>query len=175
MITEQNQRGEIARILAGLMMTAARTAPKGRGRDTLYIAMAGDSEIIVIAEKMKELAISLDMKFFARDAENLLKSDALVLLGTGIGSLGLKSCSYCGYSDCAEKNQFPKVPCAFNLTDLGIALGSAAAVAAAHHADNRIMFSIGKAVLELGWVPEEISVMYGIPISVGPKNIFFDR
>jgi len=175
MQTENNLRAEAARQVALLMMAAARTAPKGRGRDTLYIALAGDDDIQAIAFKMKELSEAWDMKFFARDADNLLRSDALVLIGSHIQPLGLKACGFCGLGDCRGKEAFAHVPCAFNPVDLGIALGSAVSIAAAHHADNRIMFSAGKAALALGLCDSQVEILFGIPLSMGPKNIFFDR
>ncbi len=175
MQTENSLRTETARQVALLMMAAARTAPKGRGRDTLYIAMASDDDLQSIAQKMKDLSEEWDMKFFARDAENLLRSDALILIGSRIQTLGLKECGFCGLGNCSGKEAQEHVPCAFNTVDLGIALGSAVSVAAAHHADNRIMFSAGKAALELGLCDNTVEILFGIPLSIGPKSIFFDR
>lgn len=175
MFTENQERSNIARTIAGLMMAAARTAPKGRGRDTLYIALASKEEIESIASHMTLIAGREQMAFFARDANNLLRSDALVLIGTCIEPLGLKYCGYCGHDTCEGKKAFPETPCSFNTIDLGIALGSAVSVAAAHHADNRIMFSVGRAALDLKIVPPEVKILLGIPISITSKSIYFDR
>jgi uncharacterized ferredoxin-like protein len=41
--------------------------------------------------------------------------------------------------------------------------------------DNRIMFTVGKAVLELGLFEPEVRLIYGIPLSATSKNPFFDR
>lgn len=175
MITENQDRSNAARIIARLMMAAAHTAPKGRGRNTLFIALATEEEKVRIADHMKLIAEREQIAFFARDAGNLIRSDALVLIGTQIEPLGLKNCGYCGLKTCDAKKAFEEVPCSFNSIDLGIALGSAVSVAANHHADNRIMFSVGRAALELQIVPPEIKMLFGIPISISSKSIYFDR
>lgn len=175
MITEEQEREKIIHQIAGLMMAAARTAPKGRGRDTLYIALAEKADREILAARMKEIADKENIPFFRRDADNILRSGALLLMGTRIEPLGLKYCSFCGFESCEAKNTAPSTPCSFNTLDLGIALGSAVAVAAAHHADNRIMFSVGRAALDLGLVPPEIKIVLGIPLSISSKSIYFDR
>jgi uncharacterized ferredoxin-like protein len=65
--------------------------------------------------------------------------------------------------------------CAFNSGDLGIALGSAVSRAADLRIDNRILFTAGKAAVELGMFGDDIRIAYGIPLSVSGKNPFFDR
>lgn len=175
MITEEQEREKIIHQIAGLMMAAARTAPKGRGRDTLYIALAERADRERLAARMKEIADKENIPFFSRDADNILRSDALLLIGSRIEALGLKYCGFCGLESCSEKNKYPEVPCSFNTLDLGIALGSAVSVAAAHHADNRIMFSVGRAALDLGLVPPEVRIVLGIPLSISSKSIYFDR
>jgi uncharacterized ferredoxin-like protein len=71
--------------------------------------------------------------------------------------------------------QHPEHPCAFNTGDLGIAIGSAVSVAMDARVDNRIMFSIGKAVKDMKLLGEEVKIIYGIPLSIAGKNLFFDR
>jgi len=175
MISEEQIRKETALEVARLMMIAARTAPKGRGRDTLVIALASDEDRQKIASHMDEIARRDEIPFFSRDAENLRKSDALILLGTKVAPLGLNHCGYCGYESCAEKAKHPEVPCAFNLTDLGIALGSAVSVAASHRIDNRIMYSAGRTALEMGLCGEGVAVLFAVPLSISPKSPYFDR
>ncbi|MDO9512196.1 MAG: DUF2148 domain-containing protein [Bacteroidales bacterium] len=175
MIYEKQLREQTVEYVAALMLSAIRTAPKGRGRDTLDAAMASPSDVEKIVNRMKEMAAEYDMAFLERDASNLLKSDALVLVATRIESLGLKQCGFCGMQNCQQKNMSPEVPCAFNTIDLGIALGSAVSVATAHHIDNRIMFSVGLAVKELGLFGEDAKVILGIPLSVSAKSPYFDR
>ncbi len=65
--------------------------------------------------------------------------------------------------------------CIYTTCDLGIAIGSAVAIAGQHFIDNRIMFSFGKAAIEGNFVPKDIKIGFGIPLSITGKNIFFDR
>ncbi|MBU0489639.1 MAG: ferredoxin domain-containing protein [Bacteroidetes bacterium] len=62
-----------------------------------------------------------------------------------------------------------------NIGDMGIAIGSAAAMASHYHLDNRIMFSVGRAVVALKLLGEDVTIAYGLPLAVGSKNPFFDR
>ena len=99
----------------------------------------------------------------------------MLLLGTKIDPMGLSPCGLCGLNTCDEKRKYPDVPCAFNTGDLGIAIGSAAAAASRYHIDNRIMYTIGMAALDLKLLGEEVKVIYAIPLSSTSKNPFFDR
>ena len=65
--------------------------------------------------------------------------------------------------------------CSFNAGDLGIAVGSAAGLAADLRIDNRIMYTAGKAAIELGMLGEDVQIAYGIPLAAKGKNPFFDR
>ena len=172
MITfEEDIRNENIKDIAKMLMTAARTAPKARGTDNLVLAVATDDTIVEIAEKMKQLAVERNMEFLNRDAENILNCGAVVLFGMKISPLGL-NCAACGFPTCGEK---PKnVPCFFNANDLGIAIGSAASLAADMRIDSRVMFSVGQAVLALNMMPE-CSMVLALPLAVKGKSIFFDR
>ncbi|MBE6343918.1 MAG: ferredoxin [Lentimicrobiaceae bacterium] len=172
MITfEEDIRNENIKDIAKMLMTAARTAPKARGTDNLVLAVATDDTIVEIAEKMKQLAVERNMDFLNRDAENILNCGAVVLFGMKISPLGL-NCGACGFATCGEK---PKnVPCFFNANDLGIAIGSAASLAADLRVDSRVMFSVGQAVLALNMMPE-CSMILALPLAVKGKSIFFDR
>jgi len=57
--------------------------------------------------------------------------------------------------------------------DLGIAVGAAAAKAKDFCIDNRVMYSMGAAARVSGMLDADI--IFGIPLSVTGKNIFFDR
>ncbi len=172
MITfEQDIRNENIKDIAKMLMTAARTAPKARGTDNLVLAVATDDTIVELAEKMKQLAVERNMEFLNRDAENILNCGAVVLFGMKISPLGL-NCGACGFATCGDK---PKnVPCFFNANDLGIAIGSAASLAADMRVDNRVMFSVGQAALELKLMPD-CSMILALPLAVKGKSIFFDR
>lgn len=130
----------------------------------------------LVADKMKELVSNNEAgEFFNRDADNVLRSDCVILIGTKIKSLGIQNCGLCGFKDCNEKSTFPNVPCHFNFSDLGIATGSAVSKAADLRIDNRIMRSIGKAVERLKLLGEDTKIIYGIPLSISAKSPFFDR
>ena len=71
--------------------------------------------------------------------------------------------------------QLSEVPCSLNSIDVGIAIGSACATAADLRLDTRVMYSIGVAVEQLGWIGEGVHLTMGIAISASSKNPFFDR
>ncbi len=173
LINERDTRHERLIQVANEMMTAARTAPKGKGVDIIEVAMATGDTIIQLSEAMKKYSQKTGLKFLYRDAENILKSEAIVIIGTKLQNQNL-NCGYCGFDTCAAKNEFPNVPCALNTVDVGIAIGSACSVAADHRVDSRVMFSVGRTVQELNLLPG-CSSIYGIPISCSSKSPFFDR
>jgi len=163
------------RDVANKMMIAARTAPKGRGNDNTVMAVAEGETVKKIAEKLKEMGEKYDHKGFLRDAANILAAPLMLIFGTKIAPANLKVCGMCGFKDCAEKNSHPAVPCVFNTGDLGIAIGSAVSVAMDHRVDNRIMYTVGRAVVEMGILGAGVNVVYAIPLSATSKNPFFDR
>lgn len=176
LIAEQEIRNETIIDIAKKIMIAARTAPKGRGIDNLEIAMATGDTIIKLSDTMKEMTKTDDAPaFFVRDAENILKSPAVILFGVKIKTTSLVPCGMCGFENCDAKNENPDHPCIFNVLDLGIAIGSAVSVAADNRVDNRVMYTIGQAALKLGLMPEEIKIIFGLPLSVSSKSPFFDR
>ena len=168
---ERTCRHEHVLNVARQMMTAARTAPKGKGVDIIEIAMISDDSLKVLSDKMIAMVKELGMKFFLRDAENILQAECVIIIGTREQAQGL-NCGHCGYSTCAGRLE--GVPCAINSVDVGIAIGSACAVAADLRVDTRVMFSAGLAAQQLGWLPGCKSV-YAIPVSASSKNPFFDR
>ena len=107
------------------------------------------------------------------DADNILQAEAVILVGSRIKEMAL-NCGYCGFPTCVEKQKHPEVPCAINMVDLGIAIGSMTAKAADLRIDCRVMFSAGLAAKRMGLMPECHSI-YAIPISATSKNPFFDR
>jgi len=159
--------------VAELMCAAARTAPKARGTDTLEIFIIDGAEKDALTAKMREIGERLDKAFFTRDAGNLDNASCVVFIGSCPAPRGL-DCALCGVPDCATAAE-NTISCAIDVTDLGIAVGSAAGAAMDHRIDNRIMFSAGKAALELGMFSDKIKVAYGIGLSVTGKSIFFDR
>lgn len=166
---------ESLREIASKMVVAARTAPKARGIDTFEIKLIEGDSINKMAEKMGRIANEDDFPIFKRDAENILNSPVVFLIGTRIKSIGLKKCGMCGFANCEEKNKHPLVPCVFNTGDLGIAVGSAVSVCMDNRVDNRIMYTIGQAAMELEIFDTQVRIAYGIPLSATSKNPFFDR
>ena len=174
-IKEEKINSEVVFTVAKKMLVAARTSPKGRGIDNLSLLVINGNEIKKLSKKMKELGKKHKMSFFIRDAQNILQSPYLVLMGTKVSAFGLPKCGFCGFENCAEKNKHKNVPCAFNTGDLGIAIGSAVSIATDNRIDNRIMYSAGYAAIAIGLLPKNIKVAYGIPLCAKSKNPFFDR
>jgi len=175
MLTEESIRNETLIAVAKKMLIAARTAPKARGIDNIEIALVESRDIEMISKRMKEIGEKSQVPSFLRDADNILQSGVMVLIGTKIKTIRLKKCGLCGFKSCEEKEKYHDVPCAFNTGDLGIAVGSAVSVAMDHRVDNRIMYSVGMAVIEMGLLGKDVKIVYGIPLSATSKNPFFDR
>lgn len=175
MLNETDFLEETIIAAAKKMALAIRTAPKGRGRNTLEIKIALKDDIEVLAKKMEEIGATSNQHFFVRDAGNLRMTSVVILVATEIEPLGLKNCGLCGKLTCDNKRQFPDVPCAFNTIDLGISLGSAVSLAADNRIDNRIMFSAGMAAKESGFFDSKYKVILAISLSAHSKNIYFDR
>lgn len=159
---------------ADLMCVAARTAPKARGVDNLVTLIVNGREKDQLAAEMRRIAREAGMQFFERDANCIDKAPVVVILGQKVKPLGVSPCGYCGYADCGECAQGTGI-CAISTGDLGIAVGSAVNAAALHHADNRVMFSAGKAAIQIGLTGQEVNIAYAIPLSVTGKSPFFDR
>ncbi len=161
-----------------MILISARTAPKSKGLDTIKTAILVGEEKDKIAEKMRSYGKKGDNWY--RDAKNIEKSVAIVLIGVEGVPIDLPNCGLCGFSTCEgliearKKVQDPKPCCAFKLMDLGIALGSGAKTASIHNIDCRIMYRPGKAAKELGFM-QNIDLVIAIPLSASGKNIYFDR
>ena len=153
------------------MMTAARTAPKGKGIDIIEVAMVTDEDIKRLSEELVIMSGETGLKFFLRDADNILQAEAIMIAGTRQQVQGL-NCAHCGFPTCVEKPE--AVPCAINSVDLGIAVGSASATSSDLRLDTRVMFSAGMAAQRLGMLGDCKCVM-AIPVSASSKNPFFDR
>lgn len=170
-INERESRHEQALNVARQMMTAARTAPKGKGVDIIEVALVTDEDIKKLSEQLISLSEEKGMKFFLRDADNILSAECVLLIGTRELAQGL-NCGHCGFPTCAERSA--GVPCAINSVDVGIAIGSACATAADHRVDTRVMFSAGLAAQRLD-ILKGCKQVFAIPVSASSKNPFFDR
>lgn len=153
---------------------AARTAPKTHAIDHLDTAIVTGAEKDAIAAEMRRLSEVYNYAFFMRDAGNVDKSHAIVLIGVKEGQRGLnEGCALCHHKnckECADNNGC----CAYDPIDLGIALGSAVSIAADNRIDSRVMFSVGRAAASLSMLGD-IKLIMGIPLSVSGKSPFFDR
>lgn len=159
------------------MCAAARTAPKTKGQDYIHTLVLTGEEQQKVAEKMVALGQEYFgenyKSWFGRDAKNVAAADGLVLIGVKNAPRGIPHCGICGFENCAACKNAGGV-CGYTHIDLGIAIGSAVSVAADLRTDSRIMFSAGKAAMELG-LGEEGVIWQGIPVSLSGKSIFFDR
>jgi uncharacterized ferredoxin-like protein len=165
---------EALRQVAELMCLAARTAPKGRGIDTILTAILEGREKQQLEGEMRRIAKEQGIFMFERDAACIQDSPLVVLVGTKIEPREVPYCGLCGVKNCAE-NRKSTHRCAFCVGDLGIAIGSAVSVASIHHADNRIMFTGGKAALNLKLLGEDVEIVYAIPVSALGKSPYYDR
>lgn len=170
-LNERDLRHDHILNVARQMMTAARTAPKGKGIDVIETALITDEDLKVLSEKMQAIAEEKGMKFFLRDAENILQAECVIIIGTRECAQGL-NCGHCGYATCDARAK--GVPCAINSVDVGIAIGSACAMAADLRVDTRVMFSAGLTAQQLNWLPD-CKQVFAIPVSASSKNPFFDR
>ena len=175
--------------VANLMAVAARTAPKTRGVDEIQSLVVEGVDIDTLARTMEEMAGGRQEAVAAtlrRDAGNVRDSACVVLIGiTGAPRKPERrlDCGGCGFKTCsnmikarskAEANTDYFGPIrAFASMDLGIALGSAAKVAAEHNVDNMFTQSVGAGAMKLKWL--EVDAIIGIPLSTRGKNIYFDR
>ena len=160
--------------VADLMAAAALTAPKGSGRDTVRTAIVTGEDKDKLRDKMIYMGEATGQVLYTRDAGNVDESVAVVLIGCTGRYFGMDRCGMCGFDSCREcRNAGAR--CVFTVSDLGIAVGSAVSVAADHRIDNRVMYSVGRAALKAGLMPDDTEICYGIPLSVNSKSIFFDR
>ena len=157
-----------------LMAVAARTSPKTRGIDNIeMIAVDDEPTKKRLIKKMAEISKSEERPSFARDADSIADAGVILVIGVKSNPAGL-NCGFCGYKKCSGLQRSGGV-CAYNSADLGIAVSSAVSVAGILHADNRIMYSIGRASLDLKLFSKDVRQALGIPLSVTGKNPFFDR
>ena len=159
---------------ADAMCLAAKTAPKGSGRDTVVACVLTGEDKDALSKKMREMGEATGVPIFDRDAGNLDASTAVVIIGCKRAPFGMSNCSMCGYENCAKMKKSGG-NCVFNITDLGIAVGSAVSIAADNRIDNRVMYTIGRAALKMNCLGDDVDIAWGIPLFAGSKSVFFDR
>ena len=174
-IKEKDMELKAVENVAALMCAAARTAPKAHGADNLSTLVVTGKEKDKLAKEMRRIAKKNDLTFFDRDAGCVDIALSVVLFGQKTTQLNIPVCGYCGFKDCAD-NVKKGGACALSASDLGTAVCSAVGVASIHHIDNRIMFTAGRAALNLGlFEDKKVTMAYGVPLSVTGKSPFFDR
>ena len=72
---DRDSRHEHVINIARQMMTAARTAPKGKGVDIIEVALVTGDELQQLSKTMVQIAEETGMKFFLRDANNILQAE----------------------------------------------------------------------------------------------------
>jgi len=177
---KQNPELESVELLAKIILTAARTAPKGKGIDDIITCIFSQEEKAGLADKMEELSEIKGLKFLLRDARNVRNADVILLIALRTSGVGNLDCGACGFETCREMIEYGKVrkeflgpQCMIKYLDLGIAVGSAAAKAKDLCVDNRILYSAGAAACYFKMIDADVAM--GLPLSVTGKNIFFDR
>ena len=167
------------RVVADLMVIAARTAPKSAGQDFIVTGIVEDEDVKRLAEAMLAFGQRTGKRNFDRDGKNVAASDCVVLIGLRDASQLKLNCAACGAQTCDEllvnsvEGEFRGPQCAFRLLDMGIALGSAAKAASMLNVDNRIMYRAGVVAREMGLI--DADYVMGIPLSATGKSIYFDR
>jgi uncharacterized ferredoxin-like protein len=175
LIQEQAAHEDTLVNVAKLMIAVARTAPKAKGISSLTTLIITGNDLQQLAAHTNKMGESYDLPGFIRDSANVKRATVAVAFGCKIEPIGLKKCGMCGFKNCDEKRQYSTIPCVFNTGDLGIAMGSALSIAADNRVDNRVMYSLGQALLDLGWMGEDIKIAYVVPLSISSKSVFFDR
>jgi uncharacterized ferredoxin-like protein len=183
--SEEAER-EAVRMVAAMMASSARTAPKARGIDDIKTMIVDGSDLEPLASAMEDKAKERPpyLSFFSRDAGNVRNSSCVLLIGVTGEPKKIKQpidCGACGYRTCKkllnarkqEGNDFTGPNCVAQAIDLGIALGSAVKLAGELNVDNRVMYTIGAAAKKLGLLDSDVII--GIALSVSGKNIYFDR
>lgn len=167
-------------IIAKLMVVSAKTAPKSFGSDYLDIQIISGENISRLIKEMRKCGEDTGRPGFILDANSLEQSQVVLLIGLNKAPSAGLDCGACGFGTCKEMEYYSSVEkhfkgpqCIIRLTDLGIAIGSAVSTAAIHHADNRVMLTIGVAARRLKM--SEANYVVGIPLSSSTKNPFFDR
>ena len=170
--------------IARLMAVSARTAPKGRGQDSIKtLILHGEDELERLAKAMEERYAEAGerLQFFKRNADDVRKSTAVLLIGVTGEPKKIESpldCGACGHN-CQATLKAKKIDtgdargpmCLFQGIDLGIALGSAVKDASNYNVDNRMMYSIGAAARRLKLI--EADFVVGIPLSATGKNVYY--
>lgn len=165
------------RTVTDLMAIAAITAPKTSGRNFIVVETLEGEAVRRLGQGMIDHGTRTRKANFDRDGQNVIDSDAVVLIGLKDADVADLNCGACGAESCIVPNtyegEFRGPNCALRHLDLGIALGSAVKVAGMLNVDNRIMYRAGAVARALGLIDADF--VMGIPLSTKGKSIYFDR
>ena len=178
---------QAVRMVATMMASSARTAPKARGVDAIETMILDGGDLEILASAMQHKAKEQPPYFssaFDMNARNVRNSSCVLLIGVVGYPPKIEEpldCGACGYKTCKQlletkKRQgkdFSGPICILKAIDLGIALGSAVKLAGELNVDNRMMYTIGAAAKKLRLLDSDIVI--GIPLSVTGKSPYFDR
>ncbi|HUU07288.1 MAG TPA: hypothetical protein VMW88_02625, partial [Thermoplasmata archaeon] len=85
-------------MVGGLMEISARTAPKAAGQDFIEVKLVDESERVALGTDMVQVSKERAIPGFERDGQNVLDSDAVLLIGLlPHKGLGL-NCGACGFA-----------------------------------------------------------------------------
>jgi uncharacterized ferredoxin-like protein len=167
-------RDETAKRQVQGLMNRMLTAPKAKGMDDVRVLYVDGDDKAALADGMRRLGEERNKPGLVRDAANVDKAAALVVLGAKPLVMNL-DCGMCGAETCDGAKQ-RDLNCVYPIADLGIAIGSGVSAAADLGLDNRVMYSIGLAALKANLFGDPaVRCALGIPFGVSSKNVFFDR
>jgi uncharacterized ferredoxin-like protein len=165
------------RVVTEMMDLAARTAPKALGEDFVVVSILEGDDVRRLGERMIEYGRQHNRANFDRDGDNVLRSEAVVLIGLQNARVANLNCGACGSEKCILPNtyegEFKGPNCALRFLDMGIALGSAVKMAGLFNVDNRIMYRAGMVARLMGLI--EADFVMGVPLAASGKSIYFDR
>ena len=157
------------------MCLAAITAPKACGKDSIISGIVSREEIPMLVKEMRRIEDETKncRPIFYRDAALVEQCEAVVLIGAVNQARGVVPCGLCGNGDCGTMHRTPGQHCAFDDIDLGIAVGSAASIAADRRVDNRVLYTAGIAAMNLKLLGDTVGTIVAIPVTASHRNIFF--
>jgi len=139
----------------------------------------------VLATLGKTSAFQLHDAVVFKKLKELGKHPPLLLLGADLTKPPLWDCGACGFKSCGDYIKYVSTnkgtgigaygpSCLWKVVDFGIACDYAAAAAAMHRVETRLLFSLGATALFLNRL-EGSSFIIGMPVGPVGMNNWFDR
>lgn len=171
---------------AELMCAASITAPKTKGINLLSVFYILPDEFNPLYDSLEQLSNKYDhirtQKPYKRDLETLRNTECLVVVSSKRKLMDIAGCDACGFygePNGCKAAAAAGATCAYNSKDLGIATCSAVLVAHQRFIDNRIIDTVGRAIINFKLYPEytggKAFDAVCIGLSISGKNPFFDR